>query len=96
MDYVGKQKSLSYPGGVPTSMMKSGEQWDFSNAWAPLQEIIITGLENTKHPMAIELAKDLAKKWMENVYVSYVQSKKKMFEKYDVEQVRVLLLKKSY
>ena len=66
-------------------MVRSGEQWDFSNAWPPLQEMIVTGLENTGD--AQELAKELATKWIENVYVSYIQSKRKMFEKYDVEQV---------
>jgi len=27
---------LDYPGGIPTSLLDSGEQWDFPNAWAPL------------------------------------------------------------
>ena len=68
-------------------MVRSGQQWDFSNAWAPLQEIIVTGLENTGDAKALEVAKDLVSKWVQNVYVSYEQSGQKMFEKYDVEQV---------
>ena len=85
--YVESLKAFDYPGGVPTSMIKSGQQWDFSNAWPPLQEILITGLHNSGQDRAQKLAKGLAEKWMMNVYVSYVQSGKKMFEKYDVEQV---------
>ena len=27
---------LSYPGGIPTSLRNTGEQWDFPNAWPPL------------------------------------------------------------
>lgn len=27
---------LEYPGGIPTSLIKSGHQWDFPNAWPPL------------------------------------------------------------
>ena len=59
----------------------------FSNAWAPLQEIIVTGLENTKETEGEELAKKLVQKWVKNNYVAYKQSNGKMFEKYDAEQV---------
>ncbi len=58
-----------------------------SNAWPPLQEIIVTGLENSGESDGQALALELVKKWVKNTYVSYVQSDKKMFEKYDVEQV---------
>jgi neutral trehalase len=61
--------------------------FDFSNAWAPLQEIIVSGLENTKETEGEQLAVDLVQKWVKNNYVAYLQSKGKMFEKYDVEQV---------
>ena len=64
-----------------------------SNAWPPLQEIIVTGLENTGEAKALEIAKQLVKKWIKNVYVSYEQSQKKMFEKYDVEQVKLKTFK---
>ena len=29
INYVEKLKAFDYPGGVPTSMVKSGQQWDF-------------------------------------------------------------------
>merc|ERR1712029_739425 len=56
-------------------------------AWPPLQEILVTGLDNSGQPKAQELARELADKWMKNVYASYVQSGEKMFEKYDVEEI---------
>ena len=37
INYIETSSAFDYPGGVPTSMVKSGQQWDFSNAWAPLQ-----------------------------------------------------------
>lgn len=85
--YIDLTNAFHYPGGVPTSMKKSGQQWDFSNAWAPLQELIVTGLENVQDSRAKELARDLVDNWVKNVYASYVQSGQKMFEKYDVEQI---------
>ena len=52
-----------------------------------LQELVVTGLENVKSDKSKELARDFVAKWLKNVYASYIQSGKKMFEKYDVEQV---------
>lgn len=59
----------------------------FSNAWPPLQELLISGLSNTGDPEAAELAFDLAQKWVRNNWLTYTQTNKTMFEKYDVEQV---------
>lgn len=35
--------ALQFPGGVPTSLRNSGQQWDYPNAWAPLQHMLIEG-----------------------------------------------------
>ena len=48
---------------------------------------MVTGLENVKSDKSRNLARVLVEKWLKNVYASYIQSGKKMFEKYDVEQV---------
>ena len=74
-------------------MKSSNQQWDFSNAWAPLQELIVTGLENANTTKAKELAHDLVDNWVMNVYASYVQSGEKMFEKYDVEEVSAFTIR---
>ena len=60
-----------------------------------MQELVVTGLENVKSDKSRELARKIVNKWMKNVYASYIQSGKKMFEKYDVEQVRLLFLFKK-
>jgi hypothetical protein len=45
--------------------------FDFSsNAWAPLQEIIVTGLENTKESEGTELAVDLVQGSILQNYIS--------------------------
>ena len=59
----------------------------------------MTGLENANEEDGKKLALDLVQKWVKNNYVTYVQSKGKMFEKYDVEQVRngsFLIILKSF
>ena len=60
-----------------------------------MQELVVTGLENVKSDKSRNLARVLVEKWLKNVYASYIQSGKKMFEKYDVEQV-VHFLKKYF
>lgn len=37
--------ALHYPNGVPTSLRESGQQWDYPNAWPPLQHMLIDGKE---------------------------------------------------
>ncbi|KAG8434590.1 hypothetical protein GDO86_012820, partial [Hymenochirus boettgeri] len=43
VSYLENSGALSYKNGIPTSLTHSGEQWDFPNAWPPLQHMIIEG-----------------------------------------------------
>lgn len=36
---------LDFSGGLPTSLIESGEQWDFPNAWPPLQHIAVEAMD---------------------------------------------------
>ena len=36
----------NFNGSIPTSLIESGQQWDYPNAWAPLQSIIIESLNS--------------------------------------------------
>ena len=36
LDYFNNSGVLDQPGGVPTSDIRTGQQWDFPNIWAPL------------------------------------------------------------
>ena len=40
MEYIENNQAFDYPGGIPTSLVKSHQQWDFSNAWAPVSTIV--------------------------------------------------------
>ena len=46
-------------GGVVTTLVSTGEQWDSPNGWAPLQWMTIRGLENYGHHA---LAEDIARR----------------------------------
>ncbi|KAF2897943.1 hypothetical protein ILUMI_08231 [Ignelater luminosus] len=73
---------FNYVGGIPTSLEQTGEQWDFPDAWPPLQDIVVEGLANSGNPEAKEIAKSLAKKWVNGNILGYIQTGD-MYEKYD-------------
>lgn len=76
------QDRLLAPGGLRTSLMRTGQQWDAPNGWAPLQWIAVMGLERYGHE---ELAREIASRWLDTVDRTY-QETGKMLEKYDVEE----------
>lgn len=71
-----------YPGGLPTSLLNSGQQWDFPNGWAPLQIFSIYGLRNLGE-FGINLSTTLASNWLQNNYNGWIASQY-MYEKYNV------------
>ncbi|XP_075973557.1 uncharacterized protein LOC142974872 [Anticarsia gemmatalis] len=83
--YLVSSGALKFPGGVPTSLWNTGEQWDFPNAWPPLQSILIGGLERSGNDEAKQLARKLSDVWVRANYVGYTNWKK-MFEKYSCEK----------
>ena len=71
---------LLQPGGLVTSTITSGEQWDAPNGWAPLQWIAIQGLNTYGET---DLAATIARRWMAKVITAYEETGRLM-EKYDV------------
>ncbi|PWJ44486.1 alpha,alpha-trehalase TreF [Sediminitomix flava] len=67
-------------GGVVTTLIESGEQWDAPNGWAPLQWMTVKGLLNYGYD---ELAMKIASNWL-NLNRKVYQSEHKMMEKYNV------------
>ncbi|HEX3843271.1 MAG TPA: alpha,alpha-trehalase TreF [Steroidobacteraceae bacterium] len=69
-------------GGIVTTTIHSGQQWDAPNGWAPLQWIAVRGCARYGDDA---LAHDIAARWLTTVRRVYANTGK-MFEKYDVEQ----------
>jgi alpha,alpha-trehalase len=69
------------PGGLVTTLVQnSGQQWDYPNAWAPLQWI---GYKACKNYQFDGLANEIAKRWT-NLNLKVYFETGKMMEKYDV------------
>ena len=79
---VGKylQKHFLHPGGLQTTTITTGQQWDAPNGWAPLQYIAVKGLMNYGFKA---LAKTIAERWM-TLNEKVFKSSGKMLEKYNV------------
>lgn len=83
--YLLSSGALDFPGGIPSSILSSGEQWDYPNAWPPTQSILIGGLESSGDEEARRLAKEQAVLWICANYIGY-STWRKMFEKYSAVQ----------
>jgi alpha,alpha-trehalase len=86
LDYLKSSGATSFVGGLPTSFVQSGEQWDSPNGWAPTNHMVIEGLRSSNDPRVQEAAFRLADKWIQTNYFVFVRSGGKMFEKYNVEK----------
>ncbi|MCX6213975.1 alpha,alpha-trehalase TreF [Spirosoma sp.] len=74
------EKSFLKPGGLTTTLIRTGEQWDAPNGWAPLQWLSIRGLRNYNQ---VQLANKVKTNWV-NENLRVYKASGKMVEKYDV------------
>ncbi len=77
-------EKLTAPGGLRTTLVRTGEQWDAPNGWAPLQWVAVSGLERYGHQAAARL---IARRFVSTAERVYRETGK-MLEKYDIEQAR--------
>jgi alpha,alpha-trehalase len=68
------------PGGLATTLVDSGQQWDAPNGWAPLQWIAVVGLNNYH---SSQLAETIAKRWICENIAGY-QASRTLVEKYNL------------
>ncbi len=79
-------ENLLKPGGLVTTNIYSGQQWDAPNGWAPLQWIAFVGLNNYGIK---ELANEIGERWTKlNEKVFFETGK--LMEKYNVEDLNKL------
>jgi alpha,alpha-trehalase len=55
------QYNFLKPGGLVTTLSKTGQQWDAPNGWAPLQYLAIEGLRRYEQR---SLADTIARRWV--------------------------------
>lgn len=77
---AGLKANFLKPGGLATTLIRSGQQWDAPNAWAPLQYMAIDGLE---HYHQVTLARTIGTRWI-NLNGEVFKQTGKLMEKYNV------------
>jgi alpha,alpha-trehalase len=80
------EEYLLKPGGLVTTSIHSGQQWDAPNGWAPLQWIAFAGLK--KYGLN-HLANEIADRWTKLNEKVFAETGKLM-EKYNVEDLNKL------
>lgn len=79
-----RSSGLLQPAGISTSLLNTGQQWDFPNGWAPSQHIISEGIAKHASREGKLLAEDIARRWLRTNYATFKLTGQ-MHEKYDVE-----------
>ena len=74
------EREFLKPGGVVTTLIENGQQWDSPNGWAPLQWVTIQGLRNYGYD---ELADTIGRRWIE-LNDAVFNKTHRMVEKYNV------------
>ena len=74
-------QQLLRPGGLATTTVRNGQQWDAPNGWAPLQLIAVQGLRAYGQA---PLAETIGRRFLAQVQGLYDQENK-LVEKYDIE-----------
>ncbi|KAK3083029.1 hypothetical protein FSP39_012018, partial [Pinctada imbricata] len=80
LKYLETYGILDFNGGVPASLINTGEQWDFPNGWPPIQHVFIQTLTRSSNPNARMTGLRLAQKWLWSNYQSWNRSRV-IFEK---------------
>jgi len=74
------QEKFLMPGGVVSTLIDNGQQWDYPNGWAPLQWMTIEGL---RHYQQNELANTIRQRWID-LNIKVYKNTGKLVEKYNV------------
>lgn len=77
------REKLLGDGGVLTTTIETGQQWDAPNGWAPLQWVAYKGLSQYGH---LDLANQIRERWMQLNEKTYTETGK-MMEKYNVSNI---------
>jgi alpha,alpha-trehalase len=75
------KRQFLYPGGLVSTPLETGQQWDAPNGWAPLQWMTIAGLLKYDED---SLAADIAARWSHQNIKVFKQTGK-LLEKYNVK-----------
>ncbi len=86
------EKQFLKNGGLITTTINNGQQWDAPNGWPCLQYLAIVGLQNYEFD---DLANTIAKRWLETNTIIFKKTGK-MLEKYNIEKPEAIAIGGEY
>ena len=91
LDKLTTMKVLSCPGEFPTSLdSASNQQWDYPNAWAPMQWFVVAAWVDIGDPVLEEAAEGVATRWLRSTYEVWRLYNQSMFEKVRINDNRYI------
>lgn len=69
-----------FPAGVPNTLRESGEQWDYPNAWPPMQYAAIEALRALNNTQTDQMALSWTSRWVLTNFLAFNRTRF-MFEK---------------
>lgn len=95
LKYLEKSQIMLNLGGIPATLEHSGEQWDYPNAWPPLQYFVVMSLDNTDDAWAQRFAYEISERWVRSNFKAFNVTHS-MFEKvHDFSSFRTDVLRNS-
>ena len=86
-----KASSLLGVGGVGSTALRTGQQWDWPNGWAPLQLMLVEALLESAPSMlggeGAPLGRSIGARWLASNIVSFPLGAEGLFEKFDVTRI---------
>ena len=83
--------SLLGVGGVGSTALRTGQQWDWPNGWAPLQLMLVEALLESAPSMvggeSAPLGRSIGARWLASNIASFPPGAEGLFEKFDVTRV---------
>lgn len=83
--YIKKTGLDLFPGGVPNTLLQTGEQWDYPNVWPPMQYILVEALRALGDKKADDLALSWTSRWVQSNFLAYKETRA-MYEKVSFDQ----------
>lgn len=78
--YINSTGIDRFPAGVPNTLRASGEQWDYPNAWPPMQYTAIEALRALNDTQTDQIALSWTSRWVLTNFLAYNRTRY-MFEK---------------
>ncbi|KAH0488907.1 MAG: hypothetical protein KVP17_003854 [Porospora cf. gigantea B] len=86
LSYLRVSGVLDYVGGIPTSLNKTQQQWDFGNVWPPLVHNVVVGLAHVEDSDLIKESRLQAEKWIRTCFLLWKETTL-VYEKVSTEEV---------